>query len=109
MIAVASAAPKVVTMSFEEFEEKFRPIKNPIDENASYAGSMFETYGAELEYVKAAHQGAVWTICECDDVITLSEGMVLVNRMGYLITEVPAEDGVSYDILIDDFSENEEE
>jgi hypothetical protein len=109
MNAVASEAPKVVTMSFEEFEEKFRPIKNPLDENASYDGSMFETYGAELEYVKAAPQAKVWTICDSDDVVTLSEGMVHVNRAGYLITEVPAEEGVSYDILIDDFSDNDEE
>ena len=36
-----------------EWEEKYKPIQNHIDTNASYSGAMFETFGEEVEYVRA--------------------------------------------------------
>ena len=38
-------------MDFEKFVNKYKPIKNHIDDNASYDGFMFETYDKELEFV----------------------------------------------------------
>ena len=54
----------------EEFYETYKPIKNPIDNNASFDGAMLETYGAELEHVlKVAREKPdhVWTVIDGDD------------------------------------------
>jgi len=60
----------------EQFDEKYKLVKNHIDGNAPYDGCMFETYEEEYEYVKKMseeHPKRVWTIVsgeaveECDD------------------------------------------
>lgn len=69
-------------MTFEEHKpinNKFRPEEQ-----------MFETFGPELEFVKAQPENNVWTLMDDDDgnpVITT--GFHVVNRIGYYVTEVP--------------------
>lgn len=73
----------------DEWWEKFRPIKNPFDDHASFDGHMFETYGEELEYVRAQPAEKIWTFIEGDDVQLIGAGYSYVNRLGYFITEEP--------------------
>ena len=88
-------------MTYDDFIEKYKPITNYIDDNASFNGWMFETYGDELEAVKISHPNKVWTIVEGDDgEFYVSNGYHYVNRQGYFITEVPYEDDEMFDILI---------
>lgn len=77
----------------EQFYEECNPIENKIEENASWNGTMFETYGEEFEFVKTQDVHNVWTIVEGEnnDIFILS-GFHLVNRIGYLITEEPWEE-----------------
>jgi len=75
-------------MTEDEFLEHYKPIKNHLDDNASWDGCMFETYGKELEFVKAYDGKHVWTLLEGDEGTYISSGFHFVNRMGYLITEV---------------------
>lgn len=82
----------------DEFWDKFKPIKNHIDKNASYEGCMFETYGPELDFVKAQAELTVWTIMDCDGKLIIGQGYQHVNRIGYLITLVPAEENTEYNI-----------
>jgi len=79
-------------MTFDEFVEKYKPIKNHFVEDVSYDGYMFETYDEEFEYVKTFASKNVWILvdAESDDVIL--PGWHFVNRFGYFITEVPWED-----------------
>lgn len=73
-----------------EFEEQFNTRKNHLDNNASFDGCMFETYGAERDYVfeLAKKEKRVWTIIESDDGDFYYEsGFHIVNRIGFLITE----------------------
>ncbi len=96
-----------VEINDDEFWDKFKPIKNLIDTNASYDGCMFETFGAELDFVKAQHENnplTVWTIQDCDGKLIIGEGYHFVNRMGYLITSVPAEENTQY-IINDDMND----
>lgn len=72
----------------EEFDG-LKPIQNHIDKNASLNGTMFETYGAELDFVIAQPNENIWTYIDADGVLLLSNGYHLVNRMGYLVTEIP--------------------
>lgn len=107
------ADPKAMTE--EEWITKFRPIKNPHVDDSSYGGTMFETYGAELESVRAADPACVWTLVQgegdddgdededaesdCNDYIL--KGYHHINRMGYFITALPADDDAPDEIKID--------
>lgn len=95
----------VVAISEEQFWEQFKPIKNPHDNNASYNGCMFETFGIEHDAVIKANEAnplTVWTIQDCNGLLVIGEGYHFVNRMGYLITEVPAEPDTGYNITDED-------
>jgi len=72
------------------FEQTYRPIQNPIDTNASFNGWMFETFGEEIEYVGSQSENNVWTIVEDDEGdLIICDGIHFVNRLGYVVTEVP--------------------
>lgn len=63
------------------------------EDMCSFGGCMYETYGEELAYVSVVNRlnpNRVWTIVENNDgnPMVICAGMLLVNRMGYLITEV---------------------
>ena len=97
---------EIIKLTEEQFEEQFTLVENHLDDNASWSGAMFETYGEELEYVqmKARKGNNVWTLVEGDDdTMYISNGMRLVNRMGYFITreEWEGETDVEIDMSID--------
>lgn len=93
-------------MTYEEFLDKFKPIKNHLQEDTSFDGIMFETYGEELEFVTAQPHQKIWTILEGEGETDetefyIAEGYHFVNRWGYIVTEVGREDDNVYNILID--------
>lgn len=73
----------------EKFYKDFKPIKNPLDENVSFDGCMFEDYGEEYAFVLKAKPECVWTILEADDHMSIVSGLKRVNKTGFLITENP--------------------
>ncbi len=94
----------------DEFDNLFTPVKNHIDDNASFSGCMFETYGEEIDYVfKLADSNLVVTIIEGEDeenedgevdedgdIIMRPKtyycsGFHYVNRIGFLILDKPYE------------------
>ena len=77
------------TITTEEELEALEPIKNHLDNNASLEGCMYETYGAELEFVKSQPDNHVWTYCEQDSILFMSSGYHFVNRLGYIVTKLP--------------------
>jgi len=81
----------MINITEEQFEEQYTPIKNHLDENASFDGCMFETFDDEYDFVKRmAEQNKVWTIIEGDNnKMYYSTGVHLVNRLGFLVTEEP--------------------
>jgi hypothetical protein len=85
----------------EQFDEMFELVPNHIDDNASFDGNMFETYGKEIEFVlEAAKENRVITILEGDDnALFFTSGYHLVNRIGYLITTKPIEE--EFEVAID--------
>ena len=91
-----------ITISFDEWGEEFKPVQNHIDDNASIDGLMFETYGKELEFVRAQDINRIWTFIESDGVFCVSEGMHIVNRLGYAITEIPYAENTFYVIEDED-------
>jgi len=81
-------------MTYDEFFEKYKPIKNDIVETSAFDGYMFETYGDEYKFVISnSLDKKVWTILEGDDDdLFISAGLRLVNRLGFFVTELPWED-----------------
>jgi hypothetical protein len=73
------------------FDEVYEPIKNHLDDNAGWSGTLFETYGEEMEFVRKVCQEnpkRVWTLVDDDNGETvIVAGMHLVNRLGYIITK----------------------
>ena len=88
-------------MTYDEWEEKFMPIT--FAPNSPMGNCMLETYGVELEIVANARKNCVWTVIGGgDDKMYVAAGNHLVNRLGYLITEVPwTEEDHEADILYD--------
>jgi hypothetical protein len=79
-----------IEMDFDEWFDIYKPIPNNIDTNASFDGHMFETYGAEVEFVKKADPAYIWTYGDGDDGGSyVWNGWHFVNRIGYFITEIP--------------------
>jgi len=91
----------LLNLTEEEFYEKFKPLTNHLDNNASFDGKMFETYGEELVFVtQMAKENRVVTIiegdCEEEDeegcfipTMYYSSGMHHINRIGYLVLNKP--------------------
>ena len=96
-------------MTEDEWLETYKPKTNHLDSNASWNGTMFETYGEEVEFVQSTPDNFVWTLLEGDEGQTLiSNGYSFVNRLGYFICEVPWNENEFHEILIDDNEEVEE-
>jgi hypothetical protein len=82
-------------MNFEQWQDKYQPLLNHLDSNASFQneagqGIMFETYGAELEFVKSIDPKYVWTYGDEDGGYIVA-GRRFVNRLGYFVCAVPHE------------------
>ena len=79
-----------IEMDFDEWCATYKPIPNNIVEDSSFDGAMFETYGAEVAFVKKADPAYIWMYGDGDDGGTyIWNGWHIVNRIGYFITEVP--------------------
>lgn len=71
-----------------EWIEQYQPIQNPINETASFCGSLFETFGLELDYVKAQRPETIWTLVDgVDEGLRIINGFHIVNRIGYFVTK----------------------
>jgi len=97
--------PNLIQLTEDEWFEQFKPIPNHIDNNASFnddeQGYMFETYGEELEFVKAQEPNRIWTYFDGDDGGTyISDGYHVVNRIGYFVTALPYDDKQYYQVTI---------
>jgi hypothetical protein len=77
-------------MDLDTWFDTYKPIKNHLDENSSFDGHMFETYGDEVEFVKAQDENRIWMYGDGDDGGGyIWNGWHFINRLGYFITEVP--------------------
>jgi hypothetical protein len=77
---------------WDKFRERYTLIKNHLDENASGDGFMFETYGAEVEFIKQQPPARIWTLVDADGQSVVVAGWHYVNRLGYFLTEEDAKD-----------------
>ena len=91
-------------MDLDTWFDTYKPIKNHIDTSSSFDGTMFETYGEEVEFVKAQDENRIWMYGDGDD----GEGHIwsgwgFVNRIGYFITEVPCPIDTEIQVNLNDY------
>jgi hypothetical protein len=92
---------RFIEMDLDEWAATYKPIKNHIDTNASFDGEMFETYGDEVEFVKAQDEDRIWMYGDGDDGGSyIWNGWHFVNRIGYFITEVPCPPDTTIQVLV---------
>lgn len=90
-------------MTIEEWDEEFQPITNVFDLNASFDGTMFETFGSELGFVLGVNStmpAKVWTYVDGDNGTYIVDGYCLVNRIGYFITQNARQDDQFYEVIV---------
>jgi hypothetical protein len=77
--------------SFHEdvFYEYFRPFRHPNAEFDVWGGHGLETFGGDLEIVRRYDQDYVWTVLEAENNEWIVPGFHYVNRICYLLTEMP--------------------
>lgn len=89
-------------MTFEEFEEKYKPIPNPfVDSDDDYNNGVetmlcLESYDDEehdfvLDTLESNPQ-CVWTLCEEGDEEYVIAGYWRINRQAYYVTEYPVKE-----------------
>lgn len=98
-----------VILSIEEWEHHFKPIVNHLNENASFddgsGGIMFETHGAEYDYVASiGHKepNRIWTYLDGEDGMpVIINHWGFVNRIGYMITEKSYDELLNIEVQLD--------
>lgn len=91
-------------LTWSEFVQQFKPRRNHLSPNPEEY--MFETFGAELEFVADFEEIFVWTYVDHGEFSVTIEGMQVKNRVGYFVTEQPWTEGTSYEIDMDDVPES---
>ena len=73
-----------------EFDKAYPLNANHLVTGSSWGGDMFETYGEEFEYIRSLDPHNVWTWVDSEDsdAGVLLNGVHLVNRIGYLVSDV---------------------
>ncbi|MCC6970554.1 MAG: hypothetical protein IT434_10065 [Phycisphaerales bacterium] len=96
-----------ITLSGEAFEALFPLRANHLNPLASWSGRdgdgcLFETYGADLEFVSAQDSRCIWTLIDSGTgKVCVVSGRRCVNRLGYLVSDTPLPAGVEVVVPID--------
>jgi hypothetical protein len=79
--------------TFDEWVEKYKPLKNHIEESNTYEGYAFETYGEELDFISEQEPEKIWTLIENGtDISFVAYGMRWIDREFYFTTSVPVQE-----------------
>jgi len=89
------------------WEQKYKPIQN-FNGDKGWNGTMFETYGEDLEFVAKTPDEFVWTWVDGDEGTWLMSGFHWINRIGYFVTEKELEEDF-LEIQIDIYEDFDEE
>jgi hypothetical protein len=90
-------------MTFEEWQGRYDPIKNMIaDGESAFDGVMFETFGPEVDFVRAHRDSRVWTLVETENGNAIINGFHYVNRIGYFVTRNPYIETAPVEVVLAD-------
>ena len=94
---------KTITVPEDQFVSVYQPLVNHLDTSASFdwgdgRGTLFETFGDELTFVRSQAREKIWTLLTVDDVFTIVSGFHFVNRLGYFICKISIEPGLTVEV-----------
>lgn len=94
------------TISEDAFADRFEPIGNHLDSHASFDwgkgyGTLFETYGEELEFVRQQAPERIWTLVSTDEDDVIVNGFHIVNRLGYFIASIDCPQSANIQVVFD--------
>lgn len=88
------------TITYDEFVDFYKPIKNEITKYQSDFLTAFETYGEELEFVRSQPAENIWTEVDGDEGVYIINGYHLVNRIQYYVCEVPLSSEAYAEVIV---------
>ncbi len=106
---------ELIQLNEDEFNEQFPLVHNHLNPSAGWVyisendadqrGCLFETYGAEYEFVVRQDPRCIWTLMDNNDGEPpfLASGCRWVNRLGYLISKVPVQEGKTIEVSLPDW------
>lgn len=74
-------------ISFDRWVEKYRPIKKSTTAGAALGGFVFLPAGPDLSFVRQQPWTRTWSLLVSDAGWYIVNGLHLVNREGYFVTE----------------------
>lgn len=79
--------------TIDDWEEKYKPLPNPRkDEQDGFDHILFDTHlESDLDVLKGYDPKRIWTLLESDEGMVIVHGFRWVNRMAYLISQLPVE------------------
>lgn len=95
---------KQETITLDEFEVRFQPLKNHLHPYAEFNGHLFNSYGPDgdvVDIMLGKYPARVWTVVESDGDVTITSGYHFVNRIGYILTLVPCPDDTMIEVEVD--------
>lgn len=91
----------------DAWEKKYKPIQN-FNGDKGWNGTMFETYGEDLEFIAKTPNEFVWTWIDGDEGTWIVNGFHWVNRIGYFVAEKSCEEEF-VEVQVDYYGNPEEE
>lgn len=97
----------------DEFDARFPLVANSLRPHAGWTGDddrgcLFETFGAEFDFVRQQDPRCVWTLLDTDEgALVLASGLHFVNRLGYLVSTVPVPDNTTLEVDIEQPTDKE--
>lgn len=94
-----------IFLTEEQWEIKYKPLKNEITNREEWNGCMFETFGLDNTFIRnfaMQKPNQVWTILtggQCGD--TIVQGFHYVDRFCHFITEVPFSPEDDVEVLLE--------
>ena len=97
-------APEIMNITWEQFLKDYKPAKlNPKSHNDGMIAYMYETYGWQKKFVMQQEPANVFTLIEDENGwYGIVSGIHKINRLGYLITEIPCPEDVVIQIQLED-------
>ena len=109
---------KQINMTDDKWIDEFKPIPRDGIKEGLISGydcgdgpCLWETYGKDIDEVcrrmdQTEWEGRLWTVF---DDLSIGEGFHIVNRLGYIFTEKPADPKALYYIFDDMLTPEEDE
>lgn len=78
------------------FETRYRPL---CDEDGAWRDFDWTMESDRAAIAQATDERRIWTTLDVDGFVILSAGWHFVNRLGYVITEVPVADDLEVEVF----------